>query len=116
MREITDYTKPQKWDKLKGTLLALQPRQTQYGDQIVCVLSLDGTGEIKEVYRTRSMSALTEKYLGCHIALVRKYDSTGKSMIRVYVDDKTPQQPVLGQPANDLPPETDEDYDPFAED
>ncbi len=110
MKEITDNTQPAKWDKLTGRLVAIQPRETMYGHQVVCLIQTK-TGDITEVYRTKSMSALTIKYLGWRIALVRQPTQDGKSRIRVYLDESTPPSP------GEIPEHADDaDYDPFEED
>jgi hypothetical protein len=108
MKEITDLSKPAQWMKLSGILLGIYPSETVYGHKDVCVIKTDDTGEEKQVYKTRSMSALTEKYVGCRIILVRKPLPDGRSRIHVYVDDRTPPAPTVSE--DDIA-----DYDPFVE-
>jgi hypothetical protein len=116
MKEITNNETTEKWTKLIGRLIALQPRETQYGNQTVCVIQIEGSGEIKDVYKTKSMESLTSEYLGWRICLQREYFQDGKSRIRVFIDDKTAPILISGVSNPRMPPEKDEDYDPFAED
>ena len=101
MKEIT--VQPEKWERLVGILVAIEPMETQYGRKEAIVLKLQD-GSKRTVFKTATMAGLTNKHIGSKVRLVREIRPDGKSHIRVFVEDRTPAEDA-GEP----------DYDPFVD-
>jgi len=101
MKEITAV--PEKWMRLVGTLILIEPVETQYGKKDAITLRL-ADGSERTVFKTATMAGLTDRYIGSKIRLVREIRADGKSHIRVFVEDRTPAEDA-GEP----------DYDPFTD-
>ncbi|MEM3469837.1 MAG: hypothetical protein QXZ36_03725 [Thermoproteota archaeon] len=86
MKEITVQPKQAQPDKIVGKLTNIEEVETRFGPTILLTIE-SPEGQVWKLYRTASMAALDERYLGKRVALKYEGVENGRKKIRVFVED-----------------------------